>query len=83
MATNRRMLSVRLLRFHTRIVAILNRWYALDLNVADARLLDRRASVRAPVASSKQAIEDVEQSAGVRFGYQGENKVLRDTTDAR
>ena len=56
---------------------------ALDLNVADARLLDRRASVRAPVASSKQAIEDVEQSAGVRFGYQGENKVLRDTTDAR
>ena len=65
------------------VVAILNRWYALDLNVADARLLDRRASVRAPVASSKQAIEDVEQSAGVRFGYQGENKVLRDTTDAR
>ena len=65
------------------VVPLLNRWYALDLNVADARLLDRMASVRAPVTSSKQAIEDVEQSAGVRFGYAGEQKVLRDTTAAR
>lgn len=65
------------------VVPLLNRWYALDLNVADARLLERRATVRAPLTSSRQAIEDVEQSAGVRFGYQGKNKVLRDTTAAR
>ncbi len=65
------------------VVPLLNRWYALDLNVSDARLLERRASVRAPLTSSKQAIEDVERSAGVRFGYVGENKVLRDTTEAR
>lgn len=65
------------------VVPILNRWYALDLNVADARLLDRRATVRAPLTSSRQAIEDVEQTAGVKFGYAGENKVLRDTTAAR
>ena len=65
------------------VVPLLNRWYALDLNVADARLLERKATVRAPVSSSKQAIEDVERTAGVRFGYSGENKVLRDTTTAR
>ena len=65
------------------MLPLLQRWYALDLNVADARLLERKASVRAPVTSSKQAIEDVERTAGVRFGYQGENKVLRDTTSAR
>jgi len=65
------------------VVPLLNRWYALDLNVADARLLERRATVRAPLSSSRQAIEDVERSAGVRFGYAGENKVLRDTTAAR
>lgn len=65
------------------VVPLLNRWYALDLNVADERLLDRRATVRAPVGSSRQAIADVEQTAGVKFGYQGENKVFRDTTATR
>jgi transmembrane sensor len=62
------------------VVPLMNRWYRLDLNVTEERLLDRKATVRAPINSSRQAIEAVEASAKVKFGYEGENKnkVLRD-----
>lgn len=60
------------------VVPLMNRWYRLDLNVAEERLLDRKATVRAPINSSRQAIEAVEASANVKFGYEGENKVFRD-----
>ena len=64
------------------VVPLLNRWYGLDLNVADAALLDRKATVRAPLSSSRKAIEAVEATAEVKFGYQGENKVLSDAKQA-
>ena len=60
------------------VVPLMNRWYRLDLNVAEERLLDRKATIRALLTSSRQAIEALEASANVKFGYQGENKVLRD-----
>ena len=64
------------------VVPLLNRWYRLDLNVAEESLLDRKATVRAPIGSSRQAIEAVEKSANVKFGYEGEAKVLRDAAKA-
>ena len=64
------------------VVPLMNRWYRLDLNVAEERLLDRKATVRAPIGSSRQAIEQVEATANVKFGYDGDNKVLRDAAAA-
>ena len=60
------------------IVPLMNRWYRLDLNVAEESLLDRKATVRAPLTSSRQAIEALEATANVKFGYEGDSKVLRD-----
>lgn len=56
----------------------LNRWYGLDVKVPDLPLLDRPVTIRASLDSNRAAIREVEKSAGVRFGYEGETKVFRD-----
>lgn len=56
----------------------LKRWYGLEVRVLDSALLNRTVTLRASLDSSRQAIRGVEQSAGVRFDYEGQAMVFRD-----
>jgi ferric-dicitrate binding protein FerR (iron transport regulator) len=60
------------------VVSAMTRWFNYDIKVPDAPLLDRTASIDVPLDSSKLAITQVEQSAHLKFGYEGESKVFRD-----
>ena len=60
------------------VVASLNRWFNFDVKVPDEPLLDRPASINVSLDSNMVAIHQIEQSANVKFGYEGQNKVLRD-----
>jgi ferric-dicitrate binding protein FerR (iron transport regulator) len=60
------------------VVAVLARWFNSDVKVPDLPLLDRPTSIDVPLDSNMLAIKQVEQSANVKFGYEGQNKVLRD-----
>jgi transmembrane sensor len=56
----------------------LQRWYALGLVVRDSSILDRPVSMNVSLDSSRNAIAALEQSANVKFGYEGRIRVLRD-----
>lgn len=56
----------------------LKRWYGLDLKVPDVPLLDRPVTMTASLDSPMEAIKGVEQSAQLKFGYEGETMVFRD-----
>jgi len=60
----------------------IERWYGLDLTVKNPALLDRVVTLRAGLASSRDVIPALEKSAGLRFGYEGRQMVLRDTSEA-
>lgn len=60
----------------------LRRWYGLSVNVPQTALLDRPASFRASLDSSRQAIHGIEQSTGLEFGYIGPNMVFREPAAA-
>ncbi len=60
------------------VVAELSRWFNSDVKVPDEPLLTRPASVDASLDSNMVAIHQIEESANVKFGYEGQNKVLRD-----
>ena len=64
------------------VVGGLSRWFNMDVKVPDLPLLDRPASLDVPLDSSLLAIKQVEQSANVKFAYEGETKVFRDATPA-
>ena len=64
------------------VVAELTRWFNYDVKVTDLPLLDREASFAVPLDSSRLAISQVEQSANVKFAYEGETKVFRDAKPA-
>lgn len=65
------------------VIPLLQRWYGLQLKVTDPRLLERRATVRAPLTSSKQAVEQVEASANVGYGHRNGEPVLFPREEAR
>jgi ferric-dicitrate binding protein FerR (iron transport regulator) len=56
----------------------LKRWYGVDIKVLDLPLLDRPVSLQASLDSPNEAIKGVEQSANVKFGYEGKTMVFRD-----
>jgi transmembrane sensor len=56
----------------------LQRWYALGLVVRDSSIMDRAVSMNVSLDSSSKAIAALEQSANVKFGYDGRVRVLRD-----
>jgi ferric-dicitrate binding protein FerR (iron transport regulator) len=60
------------------VVLVLGRFFNSDVKVPDKPLLDRPTSIDAPLDSAVLAIKQIEQSAKVKFGYEGQNKVLRD-----
>ncbi|MFI5228824.1 MAG: FecR family protein [Gemmatimonadales bacterium] len=60
------------------VVDGLARWYGLDIKIPNLSLVDRDASFSAPIDSSRLAIAQVEKSANVKFGYEGDTKVFSD-----
>ena len=60
------------------VIVVLGRFFNSDVKVPDKPLLDRPTSIDAPLDSAMLAIKQIEQSANVKFGYEGQNKVLRD-----
>jgi ferric-dicitrate binding protein FerR (iron transport regulator) len=60
------------------VVKSLTRWFNSDVKIADTQLLDRKATFDVPLDSSRLAISQVEKSANVKFGYEGEAKVFKD-----
>lgn len=58
----------------------LKRWYNLDVHVPESAMLNRRVTLRASLDSSRQAIRGIEESAGLRFDYDGATMVFRDAT---
>ncbi len=58
------------------------RWYGLSIFLRDSTLGSRKVTMKAPLESSRDAIAAIEQSAGVKFGYEGRVMVLRDTLGA-
>lgn len=65
------------------VVPLISRWFNSDLKVPDAPLLDRPTSIDVPLDSNMLAIKQIEQSANVKFEYEGQNKVLRDAKGAK
>jgi ferric-dicitrate binding protein FerR (iron transport regulator) len=55
----------------------LSRWYGVNIIVPEPENLERRVTLKASLDSVMQAIQGIEQSSGLRFGYIGQNKVLR------
>jgi len=62
------------------VLNLMNRWYGLTILVQQNALLDRKASFRASLDSTRQAIRGIEESAGVQFGYIGQNMAFREAT---
>ena len=58
----------------------LQRWYALGLVVRDSSIMNRAVTMNVSLDSSRNAIAALEQSANVKFGYEGRIRVLRDGT---
>ena len=59
------------------VVHEINRWYGVDIKVPEVKAHDRPATVDAPLDSLRSAIAQVEQSADVQFGYEGQTMVFR------
>jgi DNA-directed RNA polymerase specialized sigma24 family protein len=58
------------------VVAEMNRWLGTDMAVPENKARDRNASVDAPMDSMRVAIAQVEKSADVTFGYEGQNQTM-------
>lgn len=54
----------------------MKRWYGLTIIAKDTLLLTHKVYMRASIDSVRQAISAIEQSAGVKFGYVGQNMVF-------
>ena len=63
------------------VIPALNRWYGLQLKVTDPALLERRATVRASLESSREAIEQVKATAKVGYGQRQGEPVLFDAAE--
>jgi transmembrane sensor len=56
----------------------LQRWYNLGLVVRDSSIMDRAVTMNVSLDSSSKAIAALEQSANVKFAYEGRIRTLRD-----
>jgi ferric-dicitrate binding protein FerR (iron transport regulator) len=61
---------------------LLKDWYGDDIKVPDLPLLDRPVTIKASLDSPLEAIQAVEKSANVKFGYEGKTMVFHDATPA-
>lgn len=60
------------------VLPMMRRWYGLDIGVADESLFERTVTMDASLSSSREAIEAIERSARVDFGYDNRLMILRD-----
>jgi transmembrane sensor len=58
------------------VLPLMQRWYGLTIVAKDTTLLSHPVFMRASLDSVRQAIRAIEQSAGVKFGYVGQNMVF-------
>lgn len=58
------------------------RWYGIELRTHDSAILNRPVTMKAPLTSIREAIEGIEKSAGVVFGYEGKAMMLYDSANA-
>ena len=65
------------------VLPLLKRWYGLDIKVVDTKLLDRPVTLQASLDSPKEAYTGVEQSANVKFGYEGKTMVFKDAPPSK
>ena len=54
----------------------MNRWYSLELKVADSALLNRPVTVNASLESSRDAIAALEKTGKLTFGYDADRKMV-------
>ena len=59
------------------VLSLLQRWYALDLRVKDAALLDRRVTMSAALGVPRDAITALEKAARVKLVWEQETMFLR------
>ena len=55
------------------VLNLMKRWYGLTILVPQPQLLERKASFRASLDSTRQAIRGIESTTGLQFGYVGQN----------
>lgn len=55
------------------VLNLMKKWYGLTILVPQAKLMERKASFRASLDSTRQAIRGIEASTGLQFGYVGQN----------
>jgi ferric-dicitrate binding protein FerR (iron transport regulator) len=58
--------------------AMLQRWYGVQVLVADSALVDRRVTVRAPLDSMSVLIGELERAGRAKYSMRGENRIFRD-----
>jgi ferric-dicitrate binding protein FerR (iron transport regulator) len=64
------------------VVQEINRFYGVDIKVPEMEALDRMASVDAALDSMRVAITQIETSANVTYGREGETLVFRTRPDS-
>lgn len=62
------------------VLGLMKRWYGLTILVPQPKLMERKASVRASLDSTRQAIRGIEASTGLQFGYVGQNMAFTEAT---
>jgi ferric-dicitrate binding protein FerR (iron transport regulator) len=62
------------------VLNLMKRWYGLTILVPQPKLMERKASFRASLDSTRQAIRGIEASTGLQFGYVGQNMAFMEPT---
>ena len=62
------------------VLNLMKRWYGLTILVPQPKLMERRASFRASLDSTRQAIRGIEATTGLQFGYVGQNMAFTEPT---
>jgi len=62
------------------VLTLMKRWYGLTILVPQPKLAERKASFRASLDSTRQAIRGIEASTGLQFGYIGQNMAFTEAT---
>ncbi|PYP79935.1 MAG: hypothetical protein DMD35_06345 [Gemmatimonadetes bacterium] len=62
------------------VLNLMKKWYGLTILVPQPKLMERKASFRASLDSTRQAIRGIEASTGLQFGYVGQNMAFTEPT---
>lgn len=57
---------------------LLQRWFGMQVLVADSAVLDRRISLRVPLDSTRRLVSDIEQAGRVKYARRGDTRMFRD-----